>query len=269
MVNAPILGSPVAASPVSFPTDTTKSGRRDPLKRMEMQQPTETFLWSSPPDFKTQETKSLSRNLMRTPAGRRLALEQVLEQIGPEARHEILGSGKLARQLEPAIGPALSPNSKPFLLEASATSLAKRFIQFTATDLIAFSQEMGNPAVTELVRSAVQDKKFHPLKLYALHKQVRKSFKAQQAQEKARKDKASQENLAPGDLRFAAGVDPFGVTFVVGLATYAYGKIQNNKAAKNLGKTLLLIGVIPNLILLGMAMSAFLKVAFNNGFGFF
>lgn len=190
----------------------------------------------------------LGESLLPSATARQQLLNQTLSLLGESAQAEIL---------TPAVQAQLSQVSKdrkaPVALADKIRQLASDLTRLNAREVTAFTEAIGSTSgddrLVRMVGDAVLHRKSNPFLLYRYARDMKLRHQALQKQQG----------------RFGAGIDLFGVTFAVGLATYVYGKVQDNKTALRLGKTLIIIGLVPNMLLTGIALSALIKLYFSGG----
>lgn len=182
-----------------------------------------------------------ARRLMHVRGAWRPLIDATRSQLGEEVERDLL-SPKLSAQL----GPSSSVQASYW--QAPAQKLVREYARLNAPDLVAFAQTLTRDSrLVELVESAALHQKTRPLLLLRYAREVKQRHQAAQN--------------TPN--QFGASIDVFGVTFTIGLATYVYGKVKGNDAAKNLGKTLVCLGLIPQVLLTGIAFAALMKVFFG------
>ncbi len=116
--------------------------------------------------------------------------------------------------------------------------------------LVALGESLGGSVLADFMADSFTRHKISHSSLKALLNQVSAS--------KSSSLEPASNNAAQAQF---SGFDPFGALFAVGLTTYVYGKIKQQKTAITVGKTLMLVGIVPNLILMGTAIAALVKVA--------
>lgn len=193
------------------------------------------------------------RSLGQTQVSRRALWEATRSAMAGAETELLPRRGSMA----PWIGEA--DQKVPPLVQGQAKAFVAQAQQLTAMELTQVAFGLGGESLGQVVGEAVLNGRIRPMALM----QLARAVKQQQSRATATTP------TAQPSPQFGGSFDLFGATFVIGLTTYIYGKVQKNEAARKLGKTLICIGVIPNLILFGMAIAAFVKVAMNGGAGFF
>jgi hypothetical protein len=182
-----------------------------------------------------------TRRLMHVRGAWRPLIDATRSQLGEE-----VGRDLLTPKLSAHLGPASSGQAAYW--QAPAQKLVGDYARLNAPDLVALTQALTRDSrLVELVASAALDQKTRPLLLLRYAREVKQRHQAAQS--------------APN--QFGASIDVFGVTFTIGLETYVYGKVKGNDSAKNLGKTLVCLGLIPQMLLTGIAFAALMKVFFG------
>lgn len=206
---------------------------------------------SSPPALRPAllgEAVFLGETLLPSASARQQLLHQTLALLGESAQSEILTPDVLTQMSKVS-----RDNTASVALADQIQRLSTDLTRLNAREVKAFTEALagspGNNRLIRLVGDAVLHRKSNPFLLYSYVRELKLRHHALQKQQG----------------RFGAGLDLFGITFAVGLATYVYGKVQDNKTALRLGKTLIIIGLVPNMLLTGIALSALIKLYFSGG----
>lgn len=175
----------------------------------------------------------------------RQATWQALNQIWPDLVKDICPLGYRSRflkehQLAAPERITVNPAQSPF--QAGLPKLNE-------VQLIAIGEALAGSAVAQFMADSLNQQKISPANLKALLNQAKRNTPMHETSRGIQ----TQPQFS--------GYDPFGAIFAVGLTTYVYGKIKQQKTAINVGKTLMLVGIVPNLILMGTAIAALVKVA--------
>ncbi len=186
----------------------------------------------------------------------RQATWQELNLVFPDLVKDICPLGYRSRFLKAhQLEASNSRTEQPTQSDFQADRLQDRLAKLNHTQLVAIGETLAGSAVARFMADSLTQEKISPATLKTLLNQI------QTTQHRASKIQSSKPTDNHTLQPQFSGFDPFGAMFAVGLTTYVYGKIKQQKAAINIGKTLMLVGIVPNLILMGTAIAALIKVA--------
>jgi hypothetical protein len=227
---------------------------RLPWKETLMRPTQEPFL--QPASFKIAPLNQLyaeAKSFAQIPKARAVLLQETIAILGGDTRKELV-----PRLLSYWISPVLKKSKNPLLSSEAHQQQAQAWVKsmgaLSKEDLLRMNGFNPEGPLRQLVEDAVENRRFNLKLLYQVARESRKP--SQQNASALINEKSPQ---------FKSALDVFGVTFIMGLATYIYGKVQKNDTARKLGRTLIWVGIIPNLALAAMALAAFLKLMFHGG----